>query len=212
MEAFTDLDAVALPLDLRNVDTDQLTPARFLSRLIADAAPGDMGKILFHDLRFDEEGKERPDFILNSPTYRSAQILVGDENFGCGSSRETAVWALVEHGFRAVIAPSFGDIFSNNAGKNGLLAIRLDPESCARIRTQLHENPGASMQIDLANQTVIGPDANGTEYRFDIDAYTKECLLAGLDDLEMILAREQDIEAHEHKHRDTLPWLYDTAN
>ncbi|MFT5393109.1 MAG: 3-isopropylmalate/(R)-2-methylmalate dehydratase small subunit [Gammaproteobacteria bacterium] len=209
MESFTELEGVAVPLDTPNVDTDQITPARFLAATLRERKPGDMAHILFHDLRFDAAGSERAEFVLNQARFRDAEILVGAENFGCGSSRETAVWALFDYGIRAVIAPSFGDIFYNNAGKNGVLAIRLDAEVCERMRAQLAAKPGARIAIDLASQKVIGPDSNGTEYHFDLEPYTKKCLLEGLDDLDIILGADAKIRDHEARHREQLSWLYE---
>src|SRR5215813_1733468 len=173
MEPFTTLTAVAVPIDLPNVDTDRIIPARFLRR------PQGAGfdRLLFHDIRFDDDGSERPAFILNQPAYRSARILVAAENFACGSSREAAVWALMAYGFRAFIAPSFGDIFAQNCGKNGALAIRLPAGTVAELRRQLHERPGVSMTVDLETQTVTGPD--GAHHPFEVDPFLKECLLRG---------------------------------
>jgi len=175
MEAFTTLTAVAAPIDLPNVDTDRIIPARFLRR---SRGPG-FEQWLFHDVRFNDDGSERPDFILNQPPFRPARILVAAENFACGSSREAAVWALVAYGFRAFIAPSFGDIFAQNCGKNGALAIVLAAETVAGLRRWLHERPGARMTVDLPSQTVTGPD--GARHGFPVDAFLKECLLRGQD-------------------------------
>ncbi|MEK7837824.1 MAG: 3-isopropylmalate dehydratase small subunit, partial [candidate division NC10 bacterium] len=175
MDAFTRLEAVAVPLDLPNVDTDRIIPARFLHK---PTGPG-YERYLFHDVRFDANGLEKPDFILNQAPYRAARILVASDNFGCGSSREHAVWALHAHGFRAFIAPSFGDIFFGNCFQNGVLPIRLPAQRVARIRVILHELPGAEMSIDLAAQTVLGPD--GKSERFEVDPFRKDCLLKGVD-------------------------------
>ncbi|MCH9672918.1 MAG: 3-isopropylmalate dehydratase small subunit [Gammaproteobacteria bacterium] len=202
MEPFTKLVAKAAPLDRANVDTDQLTPARFLRR----PRDKDYPDILFHDLRFNEDGTHKPDFVLNQPAYHDSKILVADENFGCGSSRETAVWALYDYGFRAVIAPSFGDIFLSNCAKNGVLAVRLPADDVARLRAQLRAQVG-EIRIDLAAQTVVGPDSNGTEYSFEIDAFQKHCMLNGLDDIGFTLELEATIEQHERKHSASLPWL-----
>src|SRR5918912_34712 len=188
MEPFTTLDAVAVPLDAANVDTDRIVPARFLKR---PRGP-DYARFLFHDLRFDAEGNEKPDFPLNRAPWREARILVADANFGCGSSREQAVWALTAYGIRAVIAPSFGDIFYNNSLKIGLLPIVLPAETAARLRHLLAEAPGAHLAIDLAAQTVTAPD--GAVHRFDIDAFEKRCLLEGLDDIRLTLRYRDEIE------------------
>lgn len=204
MDAFTHLAAVAVPLNRVNVDTDQITPARFLKKPRDEHYPD----YLFHDLRFHSDGTERDDFILNQAPFREAKILVADDNFGCGSSRESAVYALFDYGFRVVIAPSFGDIFANNAGKNGLLAVRLAADDVATIRQRLQDNPGATLTVDLASQTVTGPSPANTTYHFDIDGFTKQCLLEGLDDVQFTSALESEISAHEANHRKNLPWLY----
>lgn len=200
MEAFTTLTAVAAPFDRLNTDTDQITPGRFLVRWDADWA-----KVLFHDLRFDGNGSERPDFILNQAPFRDAKILVANVNFACGSSRESAVHALVAYGFRAVIAPSFGDIFFNNASKNGLLTFMQDAETCDLLREQLHADPGAEMSIDLEAQRYIGPD--DTAYSFEVDDFRKHVLLNGLDDIDLTMQYEDEIAAHEAALKTKIPWL-----
>jgi 3-isopropylmalate/(R)-2-methylmalate dehydratase small subunit len=201
MEPFTTLTAVALPIDLANVDTDRIIPARFLRR-----APGSgYERLLFHDVRFNDDGSERPDFILNQAPFRPARILVAAPNFACGSSREAAVWALGAYGFRAFIAPSFGDIFAQNCGKNGALAIVLPAETTARLRAELHERPGSQMTVDLGSQTVTGPD--GAKYSFVVDAFLKECLLRGQDEIALTMGYEAQIAAFEERHRREMPWL-----
>jgi 3-isopropylmalate/(R)-2-methylmalate dehydratase small subunit len=201
VEPFTELGAVAAPLDLANVDTDRIIPARFLRK------PPSVGyeRFLFHDLRFRADGSENPEFVLNHPAYRQARILVAAENFGCGSSREGAVWALAGHGIRAVIAPSFGDIFFENCGKNGLLAIVLPGEAVAGLRRLLREQPGAWLRVDLPAQTVRAPD--GTAHPFEIDPFRKQCLLEGLDEIGLTLAREAEIAEFEARRVAELPWL-----
>jgi 3-isopropylmalate/(R)-2-methylmalate dehydratase small subunit len=201
MEAFTTLTAVAVPIDLANVDTDRIIPARFLRH---PRGPG-YERFLFHDVRFDADGAERPEFILNQAAYRPARILVAAENFACGSSREAAVWALVAYGFRAFIAPSFGDIFAQNSGKNGALAIRVPRETAARLRAQLHERPGSSMTVDLQSETVTGPD--GAVHAFEVDGFLKECLLRGQDEIALTLGYESAIAAFEERHWREMPWL-----
>ncbi len=200
MEAFTTLTAVAAPFDRLNTDTDQITPGRFLKKWDADWA-----NVLFHDLRFKPNGKERPDFILNQAPFRDAKILVGNTNFACGSSRESAVHALVAYGFRAVIAPSFGDIFFGNSSKNGLLTFMQDEAICATLREQLHADPGATMSIDLDAQSYTGPD--GTAYSFEIDGFRKHVLLNGLDDIELTMQYEDQIAAHEAGLKQEIPWI-----
>src|SRR5579859_343512 len=161
MEPFARLDAVAMPMPVANVDTDQIIPARFLRK----PRKAGYGQYLFHDLRFDDIGKERPDFVLNLARYRGARILIADKNFGCGSSREHAVYALWDHGFRAVIAPSYGDIFYGNSLKNGFLPIVLPADAAAHLRDRVQQNPGARVAADLERQQVVGPD--GRSYRFE---------------------------------------------
>ncbi len=202
MQPFTTVTAPAAPLDMPNVDTDQIIPARFLKR------PRDerYALYLFHDLRFEDEGgPEKPGFLLNQEPWRQARILVADRNFGCGSSRESAVYALMAGGFRAVIAPSFGDIFFNNSLKNGFLPIVLAPEICAELRRQLHARPGAEITIDLESQTVTAPDGN--RHRFEIDPFPKYCLLRGLDDIQFTLEYQKDIEAFEERRKAEMSWL-----
>jgi 3-isopropylmalate/(R)-2-methylmalate dehydratase small subunit len=177
MEPFTRLDAVALPIARANVDTDQIVPARYLQKPRAD----DFGAYLFRDLRFDADGSEKPDFALNDPAYRASRIVVAERNFGCGSSREHAVWALYDYGFRAAIAPSFGDIFASNAIKNGFLPVRLAEAIVASLLAQLAERKGAHVGVDLPSQTVRAPD--GVSHRFEIDAFAKRCLIEGLDEI-----------------------------
>jgi 3-isopropylmalate/(R)-2-methylmalate dehydratase small subunit len=196
MTPFNTLTAVAVPLDLVNVDTDRIVPARFLRKPRSEGYEN----FLFHDLR---EGD--PGFILDRPEYRGAQILVAAENFGCGSSREGAVWALAGFGLRAWIAPSFGDIFLENSFKNGVLAIVLPIDRVADLRSQLERSPGAGMTIDLAAQTVTAPD--GSVDRFDVDPFRKECLLAGIDEIELTLRHADAIAAYERRQREDTPWL-----
>jgi 3-isopropylmalate/(R)-2-methylmalate dehydratase small subunit len=201
MEPYARLDAVAAPMPVPNVDTDQIIPARFLRKPRKDG----YGQYLFRDLRFDESGRERPGFVLNETPYRDARILVADKNFGCGSSREHAVYALWDYGFRAVVAPSFGDIFYNNSFKNGFLPIMLPADVTAALRGQVQRHPGARIVVDLEQQHVVGP--NGETHRFEIDPYRKHCLLQGIDELDFTLAHRADIEAFERRLGETTPWL-----
>ena len=201
MEPFTKLTAVAAPLDMANVDTDKIIPGRFLRKL---RGPG-YDKLAFHDIRFNADSGENPDFVLNKPYYRTAKILVASANFGCGSSREAAVYVLYDFGIRCVIASSFGDIHYGNELQNGMLPVVLPDEACAILRAQLHARPGAQITVDLAAQTVSGPD--GTTYPFDIDPGHKERLLKGLDDIGLVMQHEKDIEAFEARHRQVMPWL-----
>jgi 3-isopropylmalate/(R)-2-methylmalate dehydratase small subunit len=201
MQPFTRITAVAAPLDLANIDTDKIIPARFLRRL---REPG-YEKLAFHDIRYEADGKDRPDFVLNQAPYKSAKILVAGANFGCGSSREAAVYVMWDYGIRSVIAPSFGDIHYGNELQNGMLPVVLPDSTCQKLRQQLREKPGAQIGIDLESQTVTGPD--GATYRFDIDANHKERLLKGLDDIGLVMQNIKEIEAFEKKHHAELPWL-----
>jgi 3-isopropylmalate/(R)-2-methylmalate dehydratase small subunit len=202
MQPFTRLTAVAAPIDLPNVDTDRVIPARFLRK--AQGSPG-YDRYLFHDVRFDADGSEKPEFVLNQPPLREAKILVTAENFGCGSSREAAVWALLAYGIRAVIAPSLGDIFHQNCFKNGFLPVILPAATTAALRQQLHARPGATLSVDLEAQTVTAPD--GAVHRFEIDEFSKEKLLKGQDDIALTLGYEAQIREFETRHRADMPWL-----
>src|SRR4051812_23017114 len=203
MQPFTTLTAVAAPLDIANVDTDKIIPARLLRKL--RTPPEGYAPYLFHDWRLDREGRPRPDFVLNQPAYRSAGIIVADVNFGCGSSREGAVYAMMDSGIRAVIAPSFGDIHYANEIQNGMLPVILPEETCAELRAQLRASPSATLTIDLQAQTV--EDTTGKRHGFQIDAVYKERLLQGLDEVGLVLQRLPEIEAFENRHHGEHPWL-----
>ena len=200
MDAFTTLSARAVPLDLVNIDTDRIVPARFLRR------PRSAGyqNFLFHDLR-----EQEPGFALNRPEYQGAKILVAAENFGCGSSREAAVWALAGSGLRVWIAPAFGDIFFENSFKNGVLAFTLPHGRVAALRQQIAAAPEAQLSIDLPAQTLTSPD--GSVDHFEIDPFRKECLLAGIDEIDLTLRYEPDIQAFEQRQRIEMPWLARSA-
>ena len=200
MQPFTKVDAVAAPMDLPNIDTDRIIPARFL-RKPKEA----LGGLAFHDVRFDDQGNEREDFVLNQAPFREAKILVVADNFGCGSSREAAVWVLAHHGIRSVIASRVGDIFHENCYKNGLLPVILPPAVVTAFRAQLHAKPGATMTVDLEAQTVTGPD--GTTHRFEVDPFRKQALLSGQDEIALTLGYEKDIAAFETRHAREMPWL-----
>ena len=200
MRAFARLTAVAVPIDLPNVDTDRIIPARFLRK----PKNPEYGRFLFHDVRFNADGSEK-EFVLNQAAFRPAQVVVAAENFGCGSSREMAVWALDAFGIRAVIAPSLGDIFHQNCFKNGLLPVILPATTAASLRRQLHERPGATVSVDLESQTVTAPD--GAEHRFDIDPFRKQMLLTGQDEIALTRGHESEIRAFEERHRREMPWL-----
>jgi 3-isopropylmalate/(R)-2-methylmalate dehydratase small subunit len=191
MAPLTRLDAVAVPLAQANVDTDQIVPALYLQK----PRSCDFGEFLFRDVRHDAQGVRRPDFPLNQPEYLGAAILVAGRNFGCGSSREHAVWALVDGGFLAVVAPSFGDIFASNAIKNGLLPIRLPEVVVDALLETLERTPGARMKVDLRAQTVTSPE--GTATAFDIDPFARHCLLEGIDELDYTLSQAARIDAFE---------------
>jgi 3-isopropylmalate/(R)-2-methylmalate dehydratase small subunit len=177
MEVFRRLDAAAMPIDRPNVDTDQITPARFLHKPRSD----NHGNYLFHDVRQRADGTPDPAFPLNQEAFAEARIIVADRNFACGSSRENAVWALHDHGFRAAIAPSFGDIFFSNSLKNGLLPVVLPQPVVTDLLAALQEQPGAHVQVDLEEQTVTTPD--GAVHRFEVDPFSRHCLLNGIDEL-----------------------------
>jgi 3-isopropylmalate/(R)-2-methylmalate dehydratase small subunit len=191
MEPFKPLDAVAVPIARSNVDTDQIIPSRFLQKPRSD----DFGAYLFRDLRFRADGSENDTFVLNQAPYRPARIVVAERNFGCGSSREQAVWALYDYGIRAAIAPSFGDIFATNSTKNGLLPIVLPEPTVMTIIDALQRTPGARVAVDLASQTVTAPD--GATHRFDVDPFVKQCLLDGLDEIAYTLTLLDRIEKFE---------------
>jgi len=189
------LDSVAVPLAGANTDTDQIVPARYLQK----PRSCDFGEFLFHDVRRSADGSPRADFALNDPAYAGAAILVAGRNFGCGSSREHAVWALMDGGFRAVIAPGFGDIFHTNALKNGLLPVRLDESTVDALRKGLQAAPGSRVTLDLAAQVIRLPD--GSSKDFAVEAFARHCLLEGLDELDYTLSQMDRILAFEREHR-----------
>jgi 3-isopropylmalate/(R)-2-methylmalate dehydratase small subunit len=204
MEPFRTLTAVAVPYDLENVDTDQIIPARFLKY----SRSGGYGQFLFHDQRRNEDGSQRADFVLNRPDYKGARILVTGENFGCGSSREGAVYALADSNFRAVIAPSFGQIFYNNCFKNGVLPVRLPYDTIKQIAARLKQNPGSSLTVDLERNVVMvdGPEG-GQEIPFTVDAFWREALLAGVDEIGLSLTYGEKIAAFESDYHRQFDWL-----
>jgi 3-isopropylmalate/(R)-2-methylmalate dehydratase small subunit len=201
MEPIVTLTAVAAPFDRDNIDTDQLLPPRFLLKRRSDPA---YPTFLFRDQRFDEAGEPKPEFVLNQPAYRDARILVGNENFGGGSSREAAAIALQTFGIRCVIAVSFGDIFYTNCIKNGLLPVRLDAPVAADLRAQLHAAPGTTLTVDLAGQCVI--DARGRRLPFEIDSFSRHCLLNGLSAIDLTLQQRSEIDDFERRYRESFPW------
>ena len=199
MDSFTTLTGVAAPLPLANVDTDKIIPARFLKTIKRTG----LGVHLFDTLRYDAAGAERPEFVLNQPAYRSAEILIAHENFGCGSSREHAPWALLDFGIRCVIAPDFADIFFNNSFKNGILPVRLPREVCDRLMEDAQMGGNARITIDLARQVVIRP--SGEEIAFEIDPFRKHLLLNGLDDIGQTMQRAPAIDTFEAARPAWLP-------
>ncbi len=202
MEKFTTITGVAAPLDMLNIDTDMVIPKQYLTTVKRTG----LGKGLFHEMRYDADGNETPDFVLNQPAYRDSKILVTGENFGCGSSREHAPWALLDFGIRCVIAPSFADIFYLNCFKNGILPIILAPEDMKKIMDDAERGANATLSIDLENQTIQGPD--GGEIKFEIDEFKKQCLLNGLDDIALTMKNEDKIADFEDGQKTTQPWLY----
>jgi 3-isopropylmalate/(R)-2-methylmalate dehydratase small subunit len=202
MQKFTTLRGVAAPLPMINVDTDMIIPKQFLKTIKRTG----LGKNLFDELRYETDGREKPDFVLNQPAYRKAQILVAGENFGCGSSREHAPWALLDFGIRCVIATSFADIFYNNCFKNGILPIRLPQSDVDLLMDDAKRGSNAIVTVDLEKQEITGPD--GGLIHFDIEPFRKHCLLNGLDDIGLTLEKAGDIDSFEQRDRLTRPWLY----
>jgi 3-isopropylmalate/(R)-2-methylmalate dehydratase small subunit len=202
MEKFVTLTGVAAPLPMINVDTDMIIPKQYLKTIKRTG----LGRHLFDELRYDAAGREIADFVLNRPAYRRAKILVAGENFGCGSSREHAPWALLDFGIRCVIAPSFADIFYNNCFKNGILPIVLPKEDVAKLLDDAVRGANAVLSVDLERQEVAGPD--GGRLRFEIEPFRKHCLLNGLDDIAMTLENAAAIDTYEARQRTLQPWLW----
>jgi 3-isopropylmalate/(R)-2-methylmalate dehydratase small subunit len=204
MQPFQTLTATAAKLDQVNVDTDQIIPKQFLKKIERTG----FGIHLFHDWRFiDDAGQKlNPDFILNQPRYQGAQILVAGDNFGCGSSREHAPWALLDYGFRSIIAPSFADIFYNNCAKNGILLVALPEASVQQLFTEIEDNVGCELTVDLPNQKVQSP--KGLEFSFEIDPFVKHRLLNGLDDIGWTLQFRSEIEKFEASYQKQAPWMF----
>ncbi len=201
MEKFTTLEGVAAPFPMFDCDTDRIIPARFLKTIKRTG----LGKNLFNDVRYDENGAEIADFVLNKPAYREAKLLVGGENFGCGSSREHAPWSLVDFGITCVIAPSFADIFYNNSFKNGMLPITLPQETIDKLMKDAENGENARLSVDLDKQRITRPD--GEVIDFEIDAFRKHCLLNGLDDIGLTMQKEDKIAAFEGGAKVSQPWL-----
>lgn len=211
MEKFTKFTAIVAPMDRANVDTDAIIPKQFLKSIKRTG----FGPNLFDEWRYEDVGEPgrdnskrplRKDFVLNQPRYQGAQILIARENFGCGSSREHAPWALKDYGFDVIIAPSFADIFFNNSFKNGILPIVLDEQTVDGLFKEIFAQEGYELTIDLENQQIIKP--NGEAIGFDVDAFRKHCLLNGLDDIGLTLQHEDEIKTFETKHKAASPWLF----
>jgi len=201
MDKFTKLEGVAAPLKMINVDTDMIIPKQYLKTIKRTG----LAKGLFAEKRYKDDGSENPDFVLNKPAYRKAQILVAGENFGCGSSREHAPWALLDFGIRCVIAPSFADIFYNNCFKNGILPIKLPQEIVDKLMDDAMRGSNARISVDLETLEIRGPD--GGMVKFEVDEFRRQCLLNGWDDIGLTLRDEEKISAYEKRHKQDAPWI-----
>ncbi|HEY0236543.1 MAG TPA: 3-isopropylmalate dehydratase small subunit [Afipia sp.] len=201
MDKFTTLTGVAAPLKIINVDTDMIIPKQYLKTIKRTG----LGKGLFSEQRYKDDGSENPDFVLNKPAYRQAKILVAGDNFGCGSSREHAPWALADFGIKCIISTSFGDIFYNNCFKNGILPIRVSQEELDKLFDDADRGANATVTVDLENQEIHGPD--GGAIKFEIDAFRKHCLFNGLDDIGLTKQKQASIDVFEAKERAERPWL-----
>ena len=202
MQKFTTLTGVAAPMPMPNIDTDKIIPAEHLKTIKRTG----LGKVLFERMRYTDDGKERPDFVLNKPAYRNAKIIVAGDNFGCGSSREHAPWALLDFGITCVISTSFADIFYNNSFKNGILPIKLPKEDVDKLLDDASRGANAVITIDLEKQEIHGPD--GGCIKFDIDPFRKHCLLNGLDDVGLTMQKKPKIDGFEAQQKSAQPWLY----
>ena len=201
MEKFATFTGVAAPMPDHNIDTDRIIPARFLKTIKRTG----LGVNLFNDVRYRADGSEDPEFVLNRTAYRDSEVIVGGDNFGCGSSREHAPWALKDFGIRCVISTSFADIFYNNSFKNGLLLIRVSPEQRDALLSDAEKGGNARIKVDLVNQKIVRPD--GEEINFEVDPFLKHCLLEGLDDIGITLQSEDRISAYEERRQQSMPWL-----
>ena len=201
MLKFEKLTGVAAPLPIINVDTDMIIPKQFLKTILRTG----LGKSLFFEMRYEQDGREKPDFVLNRPAYRKAEILVAGDNFGCGSSREHAPWALLDFGIRCVISTSFADIFYNNCFKNGILPIVVSPDNLKKLMDDAERGANATVSVDLVAQEIRGPD--GGMIAFDIDPFRKHCLLNGLDDIGLTMEKSDAIDAFEKKRAAEHAWL-----
>lgn len=201
MDKFTKLSGVAAPMNIMNIDTDMIIPKNFLKTIKRSG----LGKHAFAEMRYNDDGSENPDFVLNKPAYRKAQVIVAGENFGCGSSREHAPWALLDFGIRCVISTSFADIFFNNCFKNGILPIKVTQEQLDELMDDADKGSNAVLEIDLENQEIGRP--NGEKISFDVDSFRKHCLLNGLDDIGLTMEKGDSIESFEEKRKADRPWL-----
>ena len=201
MEPFNKLEGVAAPLNMINVDTDMIIPKQYLKTIQRTG----LGKALFDEMRHNQDGSEQPEFVLNKPAYRGAKILVTGDNFGCGSSREHAPWALLDFGIRCVIAPSFADIFYGNCFKNGILPIKLPQEQVDKLMDDASRGANAIISIDLEKQEIRGPD--GGMIKFEVDDFRKQCLLNGWDDIGLTMRNEDKITSYETQQKTQTPWL-----
>ena len=201
MKKFETFAGVAAPMADHNIDTDRIIPARFLKTIKRTG----LGVNVFNDIRYNEDGSEKEDFILNQPQYRNSEILVAGDNFGCGSSREHAPWAITDFGIRCVISTSFADIFFNNSFKNGLLLIKVTSDQRDALLEDANRGENARIEIDLENQRIIRPD--GEEISFEVDPFRKHCLLKGLDDIGITLQSEDNIAAFEKRQKQAMPWM-----
>ena len=201
MEKFTKLTGIAVPMPLVNIDTDMIIPKQFLKTI----ARTGLGKNLFDEMRYTQEGQEIPDFILNQPAYRASEIIVAGDNFGCGSSREHAPWALLDFGIRCVISTNFADIFYNNCFKNGILPVVLPKEAVDVLMADAQKGANARISVDLENQTVTSSD--GQSFGFEVDAFKKHCLMNGLDDIGLSLEKVAAIDSFESRAKTLRPWV-----
>lgn len=202
MEPYKKHDSIAALMNRNNVDTDQIIPKQFLKKVERSG----FGAHLFHDWRFNDDGSDNPGFELNKPAFKGAHILVAGDNFGCGSSREHAPWAIADYGFNTIISTSYADIFYNNCFKNGILPIVVSSEQLAKLMAEISANEGVRFTVDLENQQVTTPAGNG--FSFEIDPFRKGNLLSGLDDIGLTLQHEAEITAYEVKHKQAFPWLW----
>ncbi|WP_349358560.1 3-isopropylmalate dehydratase small subunit [Stappia sp.] len=201
MDKFETLTGVAAPLPIINIDTDMIIPKQFLKTIKRTG----LGSALFHEMRTNEDGSENPDFVLNQPAYRGAKILVAGDNFGCGSSREHAPWALLDYGIRCVISTSFADIFYNNCFKNGILPIVVSPEELEKLMDDARRGANATLTVDLEAQEIRGPD--GGVITFEIDPFRKHCLINGLDDIGLTMEKAPSIDVYEKTTAESRPWV-----